>query len=88
MGAVAARGGLQADGVGAVVGFGERERADRVERGHAGQPALLLLLAAEQAIEPIVRPDCTPMNVLTLPSPRDISRVTMPAASRDRPGQP
>lgn len=39
-------------------------------------------------IEPIDSPDCTPMKVLTLPSPRDISRVRMPAASRDSPGQP
>ena len=29
-------------------------------------------------IEPIARPDCTPKNVLMLPSPRDISRETMP----------
>ena len=39
-------------------------------------------------IEPIARPDCTPRKVLTLPSPRDISTVAIPAARRDRPGQP
>ena len=31
-------------------------------------------------IEPMARPFCTPRNVLTLPSPRDSSRVTMPWA--------
>ena len=39
-------------------------------------------------IEPMARPDCTPRKVLTLPSPREISSVTIPAASGDRPGQP
>ena len=39
-------------------------------------------------IDPIARPFCTPRKVLTLPSPRDSSSVTMPAASRDRPGHP
>jgi len=36
------------DGVGAVRGFGEGERADRVQAGEGGQPALLLLRRAEQ----------------------------------------
>ena len=36
----------------------------------------------------MVRPDWTPRKVLTLPSPREISSDTMPAASRDSPGQP
>ena len=49
---------------------------------------IAVLVDPSKPIEPIVRPDCTPMKVLTLPSPRDISRVTMPAASRDRPGHP
>ncbi len=39
-------------------------------------------------IAPIASPDCTPRKVLTLPSPRDISRDTIPAASRESPGQP
>ena len=44
--AVAAGGGLQRDGVGSVIGLGERERPDRVQCGHRRQPALLLLLRA------------------------------------------
>ena len=39
-------------------------------------------------IVPMASPDWTPRNVFTLPSPREISRLTMPAASRDSPGQP
>ena len=39
-------------------------------------------------IEPMARPFCTPRKVFTLPSPRDSSRVTIPAARRDRAGQP
>ena len=46
--AVAVHGGLQRHGVGAVVGLGEREGADLVQRGHRRQPALLLFLAAQQ----------------------------------------
>jgi hypothetical protein len=45
--AVAAGAGLQPQRVRPMVGFGEPERAERVERREAGQPALLLLLAAE-----------------------------------------
>jgi hypothetical protein len=45
---LAASGRLERDRVGAVGGLGERESSDRVEAGHGGQPALLLLLAAEQ----------------------------------------
>ena len=39
-------------------------------------------------IEPMARPDCTPKNVLMLPSPRDISSDAIPAANGERPGQP
>ena len=39
-------------------------------------------------IVPMASPDWTPRNVFTLPSPREISRLTIPAASRDSPGQP
>jgi hypothetical protein len=45
--AVAPRLGLEQHGVGAVVGLGQRERADRRQVGHRRQPALLLLLGAE-----------------------------------------
>ena len=38
---------LEVHGVGAVVGLGQRERADRVQVGHRRQPALLLLVGAE-----------------------------------------
>lgn len=40
------------------------------------------------AMVPIDNPVCTPMKVLTLPSPRDISRISTPAASGLIPGQP
>ena len=46
--AVAARAGLERDGVRAVLGLGQRERADRLQPRHRRQPALLLLLGAEQ----------------------------------------
>src|SRR6059058_1053316 len=45
-GAVAARPGLHAAGVGAVIRLGEAEAADHPAGGHPGQPAPLLLLAA------------------------------------------
>ena len=37
-------------------------------------------------IEPIARPDCTPKNVLTLPSPRDISSGDQPGGQRRQAG--
>ena len=40
--------GGEADDVAAVVGFGEGERAEPVDRGQGGEPAGLLLLGAEQ----------------------------------------
>jgi hypothetical protein len=40
------------------------------------------------AIVPIARPEWTPKNVLRLPSPRDISIATSPAATWLIPGQP
>ena len=46
--AVAARARLQRDGVRAVLGLGQRERADLLDAGHAREPALALLLGAEQ----------------------------------------
>ena len=46
--AVAAGARLQRDGVGAMVGLGQAEGADRLQRRHARQPALALLLGAEQ----------------------------------------
>ena len=45
--AVGAHARLEVHGVGAVLGLGQRERADRVQVGHRRQPALLLLLGAE-----------------------------------------
>ena len=46
--AVAARAGLQRDGVRPVLGLGQRERPDRFQPRHGGQPARLLLLGAEE----------------------------------------
>ena len=46
--AVAPGRGLQDDRVGPVIGLGERERPDLVQPGHRRQPALPLLLRAEQ----------------------------------------
>ena len=41
-----------------------------------------------RSIVPIASPDCTPMKVVMLPSPRPSSYVTMPTCNGDRPGQP
>ena len=49
---VPAGGGFQPDGVRAVTGFGQRERADLLQSGHRRQPALLLLLRAEHVDRP------------------------------------
>ena len=46
--AVAVRGGGEPDDVGAVVGLGQGERAELGAGGEVGQPALLLLVVAEQ----------------------------------------
>jgi hypothetical protein len=65
-----ASGRLERYRVGAVGGLGDRESSDRVQAGPGGQPALLLLFAAEQVDRFIASPDWTPRNVPRLPSPR------------------
>ena len=84
--AVAAGRGLQRHRVGAVLGFGQGERPDLVQRAIAGSQRCFCSSLPSSAIEPMASPDWTPMNVFTLPSPRDISSVTIPAASRLSPG--
>ena len=57
-------------------------------RAIAGSQRCFCSSEPSMLIEPMARPFWTPRKVLTLPSPRDSSSVTMPAASRDSPGQP
>jgi hypothetical protein len=60
----------------------------RSSRAIGGSQRCFCSSEPSRPIAPIASPECTPKNVLTLPSVRASSRATIPAARRLIPGQP
>ena len=57
-------------------------------RAIAGSQRSFCSSEPHSAIEPIANPEWTPKKVLKEPSARASSRATIPAPSREKPGQP
>jgi hypothetical protein len=86
--AVATRAGGEGNGVRSVLGSVSANAPITSRRAIAGSHFSFCSSDPRAAIDFMAKPDCTPRNVPTLPSPRWSSMLTSPRASGLIPGQP